>query len=273
MEIHSHSKLSTFEQCPLKYKLKYIDKVPPEIEKTIEAHLGSIIHKTFEWIYNSVKELKKSPALDEIITYYSVKWQEEFSKEILIVKKELNETDYFQKGIEFLINYFKENYPFKDGTIECEKRIIINLDENTKILGFIDRLVYNIKTKEYEIHDYKTSNTLPSQEKIESDRQLALYSIAIKELYGYDKEVCLIWHYLAHNQKICLKKTNEQLNKIKEETIDLIKKIEKTNEFYGKTSSLCNWCEYKKVCPVWNPDSPHTTKLNKSKKDLNQKID
>ena len=64
MIVYSHSKLSTFEQCPLKYKLRYIDKIKPEIEKTIEAHLGSSVHDTLEWIYNSVKEnSEKSPTL------------------------------------------------------------------------------------------------------------------------------------------------------------------------------------------------------------------
>jgi putative RecB family exonuclease len=252
MAMYSHSKLSTFEQCPLKYKLRYIDKIVPEIEKTIESHLGTIVHDTLEWIYNTVSQDNKTLSLDEIITYYSVKWQDEFSKEILIVKKELDEKDYFEKGVEFLINYYNKYSPFKDGTIECEKRITIELDENTKINGFIDRLVHNIETGEYEIHDYKTANSLPTQEKMDQDRQLALYSIAIKELYGKDKEVCLIWHYLAHNQKICSRRTNEQLEKLKEETLALIEEIENTEEFPGKKSILCNWCEYKSICPEWN---------------------
>jgi len=48
------------------------------------------------------------------------------------------------------------------------------------------RLVKNIQTGEYEIHDYKTANSLPRQEDIDNDRQLALYAIAIKELFGKD---------------------------------------------------------------------------------------
>jgi putative RecB family exonuclease len=251
MAMYSHSKISTYEQCPFKYKLRYIDKILPEIEKTIEAHLGSVVHNTLEWIYNSVIQDNKIPTIEEIITYYSVAWQDEFSNEILIVKKELNEKDYFQKGTEFLIGYYQKYYPFKDGTIECEKKINIKLDENTQIQGFIDRLVHNIETGEYEIHDYKTGNFLPSQDKMDEDRQLALYSIAIKEIYGKDKEVCLIWHYLAHNQKICSKRTNEQLEELKQKTLNTIKEIESTEIFPTFKSTLCHWCEYKSICPEW----------------------
>ena len=37
MAVYSHSKLSAFEQCPLKFKYRYIEKKTPDIEKTIEA--------------------------------------------------------------------------------------------------------------------------------------------------------------------------------------------------------------------------------------------
>jgi len=264
-KFYSHSKLSTFEQCLFKYKLRYIDKIKPVIEKTIESHLGSTVHDTLEWVYNSVKENpNKEISLDEIITYYSVKWQDEFSNEILIVKKQMSAKDYFNKGVEFLINYYQKHAPFKDGTIECEKRIVIELDENTKLQGFIDRLVYNINKGVYEIHDYKTANQLPTQEKMDQDRQLALYSIAIKEIYGHDKEVVLIWHYLAHNQKIISKRTNHQLEQLKDETKQLIKEIENTKYFPTNKSILCEWCEYKDICPAWNSNSPHSTSITQT---------
>lgn len=265
VNIYSHSKLSTFEQCPFKYKLRYIDKIRPEIEKTIEAHLGSAVHDTLEWIYNTIKENpQKNITLDEVITHYAIKWQESYTNDILIVKRQLSSKDYFNKGVEFLANYFQENAPFKDGTIECEKKVIIEIDSDTKIQGFIDRLVHNLETGEYEIHDYKTANNLPSQEKMDEDRQLALYSIAIKELYGQDKEVSLIWHYLAHNQKIKSKRTNQQLSKLKQETKELIKQIESTTDFPFCPSVLCNWCEYKDICPAHNPNSPHKTSINQT---------
>jgi len=253
MVIYSHSKLSTYEQCPLKYKLRYIDKIKPEIEETIESHLGSAVHDTLEWIYNSIKENPEYiPTLDDIINRYIEVWQKGFSRDILIVKKQYTPKDYLNKGIQFLADYFQTHYPFRDGTLECEKEIIIELDENTKIRGFIDRLVYNIEKGHYEIHDYKTAGTLPTQEKMDEDRQLALYSIAIKEIYGKDKEVILIWHYLAHNQKIISRRTEEQLENLKQETKNLIREIEQSKSFISNKSILCEWCEYKSLCPEWN---------------------
>lgn len=254
MKIYSHSRLSTFEQCPLKFKFRYIDKIKPEIEKTIEAHLGSAAHNTLEWVYNTVKEIDRDIKIGEVIEKFTEEWQKEFSDEIKIVKKELTARDYFNKGVQFLIDYYTKHSPFKDGTIECEKGILIDLDEegHYKIQGFIDRLVYNLETGAYEIHDYKTANMLPPQEKLDQDRQLALYSIGVKRIYGDDKEVSLIWHFLAHNVSMNSKRTNEQLTQLRDETLSLIKKIEATREFLPQTSKLCDWCEFKDICPEWD---------------------
>ncbi|MFC1682158.1 RecB family exonuclease [Nanoarchaeota archaeon] len=255
MEVYSHSRLSCFEQCKLRFKLKYIDKLEPEVETTIEAHLGSVVHSVLEWLYIQVKK-NKIPSIEEIINYYSEVWEKDFKEEIRIING--NAEIYFNKGIEFIINYYMKHCPFDDGTLEIEKKIHFKLDESEEYLiqGFIDRLVYNKETGEYEVHDYKTANNLPRKENIENDRQLALYSIAVKELFGQDKEVILVWHYLAHNMKICSKRTNKQLEQLKKETIELIKKIESTENFPTNKGILCNWCDFKSMCSAWGGKLP-----------------
>lgn len=257
MQIYSHSKLSTFEQCKLKYKFRYIDKIIPVIEKTIEAHLGDIVHQTLEWLYSEVKE-KRIPTIDEVIVFYSKTWMEEYKETIM--QNENDEKIFFNKGVQYLLDYYNRYRPFDDNTLEVEKHITITLDESGeyRIRGFIDRLAYNIKNKEYEIHDYKTSKTMPAQDRIENDRQLALYSIAIKELFGKDKEVKLVWHYLFFNQRIESKRTHEQLEQLKKETIELIKTIESATKFPATISRLCDWCPYKPICPAWNPPSGYS---------------
>jgi len=250
MVIYSHSRLSTFEQCPFKFKLRYIDEIVPEIEKSIEAHLGSIVHNTLEWLYIEVQK-ENLPNIEEVITYYSENWETNYTKDTVIVRKNLTDKDYFNKGVKFLLDYYMKHQPFKDGTIELEKRILIDLDGTGKykIQGFIDRLVYNEETKEYEIHDYKTANSLPTEDKIATDRQLALYSIGIKNLFGEHREVLLTWHFLAHNIKICSRRTTEELEKLKKEIIELINKIESETDFPAQKSVLCGWCEFKSMCP------------------------
>jgi putative RecB family exonuclease len=251
--VYSNSKIETFEQCKLKFKYRYIDKIIPEIAKSIEAHLGSIVHETLEELYTQVMK-KKIPSINDIISFYSEKWQEKYSPDMPIFNKTLTAKDYFNRGVEFLVNYYMKHHPFQDNTIATEKRIEINLDKNgeKKLIGFIDRLVNNIENNEIEIHDYKTGGSIMTKEKVESSRQLLIYSLAIKEIFGKDKKVCMVWHFLAHDMKICLRKTNEDLENLKKEIIEIIDNIEKTKDFPPSKSQLCYWCEYMDICSVWN---------------------
>lgn len=248
MPIYSHSKLSTFEQCPLKFKLKYIDKLTPDIEQFIEGFLGQKVHETLEWIYKQIVR-NISPELDEVIQHYIGNWNKDFSNEIKIVKQEFDSEYYFNQGIKFLINYFLENTPFKDNTIATEKKVFVSLDlqGKYKIQGLIDRLVHNKATNIFEIHDYKTGSP-KSQDELDNDRQLALYCIAIKHEFENVQDVHLIWHFLAFNEKRISKRTNEQLEKLKQEIIQMIDEIESTTEFNPNQGSLCGWCEFKSHC-------------------------
>jgi putative RecB family exonuclease len=265
MAVYSHSKISAFEQCPLKYKFRYIDKIIV-IEKSIEAFLGKVVHSALEWLYLQVKK-NSIPQIDDVLICYKNKWQQGYDEKVIIINSELSKEDYFNKGIKFITDYYFTHFPFDDNTLETEKEILIYLDEQKEyqIRGFIDRLVYNLGTGEYEIHDYKTSNSMPSQEKIQNDRQLSLYSIAIKELFGEDKDVLLVWHYLAYNQRLTLKKTKEQLEELKKKTLDVIKKIESEKEFPACVSKLCNWCEYRDMCPAWANNADNFSLFRKEK--------
>jgi len=261
MPIYSYSKLSTFEQCPLKFKFQYIDKLQPEIKGTIEQFLGHAVHKTLQWIYEEVAR-GRILQLDEVLQYYIINWNRDFNNEIKIVKEEFDAEHYFNQGIKFLIDYFLKHSPFKDNTIATEKKIIINLDKQGKykLQGYIDRLVHHKDTNIFEIHDYKTGNFLKTQEELDNDRQLALYGLAVKELFEAE-DVHLIWHFLAFNEKRISKRTPEQLEKLKQEVIQLIDKIESTTKFNPNPSVLCKWCEFRGYCPLFDSTSTASSSL------------
>jgi putative RecB family exonuclease len=101
----------------------------------------------------------------------------------------------------------------------------------------------------YEIHDYKTGNTLPTQEYLDKDRQLAIYAYGIKMMYPDAKKIRLIWHYLAFDKELCSERTEDALEKMRKEVLQSIHKIETCDEFLPKESALCQWCEFRPDCP------------------------
>jgi len=251
MPTYSHSKISSFDQCPLKYKYRYIDRIKPEIGESVEIFMGNRVHDVLEKLYSDLK-LQKKNSLEDLLAYYKKNWDEKWSDEIEIKRDGFREQNYFDTGKKCIENYYKRHQPFSEITIGIEERVKIKLDPQDQypIEGRIDRLV-QAGPGEYEIHDYKTSTTLPSQEEIDRNRQLALYQIGVHQMWSDAEKVCLIWHYLNFDKdmKTCWKP--EALEKLKKETLEVIKKIEATQDFKAKKSALCDWCEFRDRCPQW----------------------
>ncbi len=60
-----------------------------------------------------------------------------------------------------------------------------------------------------------------------------------------------IWHYLVFNKEISSSRTDRDIEKLIAEKIALIKEIESATEFPPRESSVCNWCSYQSICPLW----------------------
>jgi len=102
----------------------------------------------------------------------------------------------------------------------------------------------------YEIHDYKTSQTLPDQAAADADRQLALYQMAVESAFPDAREVRLVWHYLVFDKEVHSKRGPAELEQLRQETIGLIREIEAVSEFPPREGVLCDWCEYQPLCPL-----------------------
>ncbi len=242
--IFSNSRLSCFEQCPQKFRYRYIDKIKTETEESIEAFLGKRVHESLEKLYHDLR-LEKLRSLEEMLEFFNSRWDKNWSDKILMVRTKNPETQKCM-GIKFLADYYNRHSPFNHSrTIGLEMPIKLSLN-GFKINGFIDRL--SLADDTIEIHDYKTSSRLPPVEHLERDRQLALYAMAAKEMFPFAKETNLVWHFLAFDREVRLIADEKQLEQVKHSTISLIEKITSEKEFPAKQSALCPWCEFQKVC-------------------------
>lgn len=250
MPIYSHSQLSTYEQCPLKYKFSYRDKIKRDIEG-IEAFLGTQVHEMLRKCYNDAR-LTKLNSLSDLLAYYDKVWQENWHDSIAITRQEMKKEHYHALGRKLIETYYNRYAPFDaDITIATEMRVPFTLGDNDKykLTGFVDRLS-RTKDNIYQIHDYKTSSYLPSQDEADHDRQLALYQIGIQKKWPDIKNIELIWHYLAFDKELVSSCSEDALAKLIENTTKLIAEIESASTFSPNESALCNWCEYPDLCPL-----------------------
>jgi putative RecB family exonuclease len=251
MPLYSHSRISAFESCPLKYRLRYVDKIRTRVN-TVEAFLGSRVHETLERLY---RDRKKGvvPKLPDLIAYFMGAWRRKWHREVRIVRAHRTVEQYQSAGRSCISDYYSRFVPFDQSeTLSLEHRVLLTLDDagRYKMQGYIDRLARG-SDGVVEIHDYKTSESLPSQESLDRDRQLALYQIGIQQRQPEVEDVVLIWHFLRHGETRTSRRTPEDLRGLAEETVARIREIQSVEEFPARESRLCAWCEYAQTCPAW----------------------
>jgi len=246
LERFSHSRLSAFENCPLSYKYKYIDHLKSDLE-TVEAFMGSRVHDTLERLYNGLRLTVVYPK-EELTAYYLDQWQKNWNPDILVVREQYKPEHYRDAGLKAISDYYDRYQPFSGWkVVDTEMKVELALDNEHAMVGYIDRL--DIKDRDFEIHDYKTSRTLPEQADLDSDRQLALYEMAVRQKWPDAHSVGLVWHYLVFDKEMRSERTPEQLDALKAKTLDLIKKVESADRFEANPSALCGWCGYQDICP------------------------
>ncbi|HIH25628.1 MAG TPA: PD-(D/E)XK nuclease family protein [Nanoarchaeota archaeon] len=258
MATYSHSKLSTFEQCPYKYKLKYIDKEPEDISTTIEMFMGDIVHKTLEKLYSDLK-FSKLNSLYDLKEYYNDTWKLKWSDNILVVKEGLDGNNYKTMGIKYIEDYYNHYNPFdqlKVLGIETMDKML--LPDGSYYHVRIDKLA--CKGNIYYVCDYKTNSRLKDQEEADNDRQLAMYSLWVKDKFKDAEKVILLWNMLAFDKEVTSCRSDEQLNELMVDTMLLIKEIENCSEFNTSTSALCNYCGYKSKCSSFKHEATLETK-------------
>ncbi len=251
--IYSPSRIGLFDNCKRAYKYKYIDRLVSDIQ-TIERFRGSVAHETLEEFYKLIKAGSVKP-VEWILDKYEELWEKNYTSSIKIVKKELTAKDYYNKGRQSIIDYYDEYKPFDQAkVIDTERMLSFTVKHNGTeypFCGKLDRLDWDDKENMFEIHDYKLTNRLMTQEEADKEWQLGLYYVALKEKWPDVKKVRLIWHSLLFNKEITSFRSEEEANMLQKMVIEKIEEIRLCSDFLPQKSALCDWCDFQNICPLW----------------------
>jgi hypothetical protein len=91
MPEYSNSQLGKFENCPLQYRLIYVDRIKRP-EEGVEAFLGQRFHEAMEWLYRE-RAFRLVP-LEELLGFYEAQWKAAWHADVKITKKERQPDDY-----------------------------------------------------------------------------------------------------------------------------------------------------------------------------------
>jgi len=262
----SPSRASQFKTCPKQFKYANVDKI---LEPTNEVQAkGTTVHQALEDLFDLPSDERTTEKLHNLFreAWTKVRGNDEHHNLFSSIDEE---RDWGLEGLKLLNNYMTLEDPRSFEPVERE-RWVRGTIEDLNLRGILDRMDRN-ESGELIIVDYKSGKSPLAKYKEPRFFALKLYALLIKEETG-EMPVELKLIYLQNSTIHTLKVDNEILEQAKQEILEIWNNIKiafQNNDFPPIKNALCDWCYYKPICPIYNPDAPDTSKLQ----EINDRIE
>lgn len=235
----SHSRITTYEDCPYSFYLKYISKEPKE--RKFFSDFGLLMHKLLQ------KYLDKEATPEELVRQYLT----EFRSSVVGRAPNLQIfNNYFHQGLEYL----QSLKPMEENIIGTEQEVNFKIGDKD-FIGFIDKLS---KDHGIVITDHKSralkprsNRSKPLKSDLELDkylRQLYLYSAAVEQIY-HKLPKKLVFNCFRTKTQIEEPFDPEKYEQAKNWALTTIDKIDKETEWNPNIDEfrcryLCDVCDH-----------------------------
>ena len=234
----SHSSISLYGECPQKYKFKYVDKIPEKPRHFFS--FGQSVHLALEYFYG-VKE-PKAPTLEELLAAYRATWVRGGYKD------DAQEAEYFEDGRQILTRFHDKHAKTFRLPYFVEYGFNFEID-GVPVTGKVDR-VDKLADGRLLILDYKTGKQLKTG-RIDVDAQLTMYQLACEK--GLDAEVAelVFYHLPTLKEHKSARRDASLVDELKTRIVTTAESITKEKFEPKPLDSVCRWCDYKPICPVF----------------------
>lgn len=253
LDRYSYSKISTYKQCPFKFKLKYEDK-NYLFSANIATDFGSLVHSIEEAIALTIQDGKQINyiALKNKFIIESRKIAQKYPAEFF--SRDKSGRTYQEKVYLYLesaiyrLEQFMQTHPELQ-IIGVEQKFEYDYDGIHSFNGSIDRAFQNVNTGEILIQDIKTWAVPAQNSELKAPLQFAVYMMAAEKLWGvsFNKIKC------EYDLPLCDTTQPALSDDIVAESRPVLDKLFKgihDENFKPTITALCHWCEYN---PLTNP--------------------
>lgn len=243
---YSFSRLKTYRQCPARYRMRYLLGLE-ETFRSIESHLGNVVHDVLEWLYRE-RDNGRTPTAEATLDELAKRWRSSWTDAVAVVRLGEEPEVHLRRGREMLHRFVTTIFPRdRSETVSLEKRMTVELDDDIVFTGFADRIGRTEAGRLFVI-DYKTSKNEGDGSEFSEGLQAPLYAACA--LRHHDEGSALAgYHYLRHGTTRWQEVDRERAVRLLDRCRELVRQTEAADEHPARPGVLCAWCGFNDRCP------------------------
>src|ERR671919_1602494 len=221
------SKLDTYSKCPLRFRLRYQERLPEAPRGG--RNLSLILHKTLEaFLYNA----RRDSSLDTLLQAYENR---------SATPQTPTQERRFQEGRRAL-----EAFHWQEGhrlatAVALEQRFVVRTG-GVEVTG---RLDCALETEVgLELIDFKFTSQVPQNP---DPLQLQLYALGLQEVTGATPDT-LTYYYLRQERQISFPGGEAAIQEGKEQAIRIAEQLQGDDSFSPQVGAWCHTCSYDRYC-------------------------
>jgi putative RecB family exonuclease len=258
------SKVSTFKECALAFRLSVIDKVPEP--PSLQAFKGTVVHRALELLMWEEEQGARTPAvafkkleraLDELLAGSE-------GTALGLSGEQVEQLAEDARGL--VANYFVLEDPNRVRVIGTELRLQVDMsapagdgDEGPvsrlRLRGIIDRLELD-ERGELIVTDYKTGRAPGQSQEQARLGGVHFYALLCEQVLGRRPAMVQLFH-LREPLAICSTPDDQSINGLERQATAIWAAVKRAclfDDFRPKPGPLCDWCGYHAFCPAWGGD-------------------
>ncbi|WP_040479125.1 RecB family exonuclease [Longispora albida] len=229
------SRITTFEDCPRKYRYTYLDRPgPPKGPPWAHNSLGASVHNALKRWYDLPERERRPEVLPRLL---SGAWVTDGYRDSAQVRA------VYERALAWLTEYVT-SLPEEPVGVE---RTVAAKTASLALSGRVDRI--DERDGELVIVDYKTGRTGLGPDDARGSRALALYAYAAERLFRKPCRTVEL-HHLPSGQVAAHRHTPESIERHVRRSEETVADIQAETAFEPRPGALCSWCDFRAACPA-----------------------
>jgi putative RecB family exonuclease len=247
----SPSRAADFKTCPLLYRFRSVDKIPPR--PSSDRARGTLVHAVLDRLFDlpaAERSYERAAALVE------PEWAKlaEAEPETAALLAGGGLADWLDSARRMIAGYFALEDPSRLEPAAREQLVeaVLDLGEapGLALRGYVDRLDV-APTGEVRVVDYKTGAIPREAYEAKALFQLKFYALVLWRTQGTVPHQLKLM-YLSDQDTLTYRPDAAELERFERTLVAVWRAIERaviSRDFRANPSRLCGWCDYQALCP------------------------